>query len=705
MYQLSGRFRTILKTIPKYISQKIGSFVDWRLFAPAVVLISTIFLSSIAILKFYGLQISAWDTGTYGQALYTAIFQGKMFYYTADLPANPTGSIFGVHFSPILLVITPFFWVYPSALTLLLVQAVSLALGGLPLYRFALARLGDTRNAATVLLAYLISPMILGVSWFGFHPEAFLIPSLLGAFYFVDRRKWVFYYCCIVAALATIETAPIIVALLGVYLAWQSRHDIVRGLRFRQVSAAVVIPSSTVALSLVWFVIALVVIRGLNPLNPFYFGSSPLYWTVLGAKNIAGIPARILLSPEAALSALLYDWAPKLIYVILLFGPLLFMSLRSRWLTLLTVPWLSVSLLSNFSPFYQIYFQYPSFVAPFIFIGAVQGLKKTYDSDRFRRLNNPKLIRKLFLTVSLISFLVASPIVPWFLGIDPVSLPYGVFSQSSHETKVSQMIALIPSDASVLTTPSIFPHVSSRANAYVLPISALFPPGSSFNQTLDEWLSKSDYVLLDYGGGKSTAELASTILALQRMSILRLHGLAAESDGVLLYRKGYAGPLLGYQPTTISLKWSDLGVKNGSIVTDPSSRAGRVVASLPGQLTRVQSVQWALLQPGEYKVSFLLKLDPGWSGSVNLGLVRERVLVEEVPIGTNSTGVNYLFPISEGASETTNIPANLGPSTGYQTVAYPFRADGLSQFMTPVTIFSGASKVYLDEIIIEQMSP
>ncbi len=672
-------------------------------FVKIAVVISAVLLSLFSIVRFFGLQTYAWDTGVYNQALYTTLFQGKVFFYTADLPANPTGSLLGVHFSPILLLMAPFFILYPSPVTLLVAQSVGLALGAFPLYRYSIGRLGDKRTSSAIVAAYVISPMIIGISWYGFHPEAFLVPAMIGALYYASKQKWTSYFVCVFASLATIETAPVIVALLGVYLGWLHRVDIVRGIRLKMViSSSILVPSATFLVSIVWLVLALYVIRIFNSINPFYFGSSPLYWTVLGAKNIGSVPGTAVTNPSATLNALSFDWPAKVYYLILLFGPLLFLSLRSKALTLLTVPWLGVSLLSNSPPFYQINFQYPAFVAPFIFVGAVEGLKGGFGRGWPSRLSDQKMLRKAILITSLVAFLFATPILPWIVGTNSPPLPYGVFSQSSHETKVLQILKLIPDNASVLTTPNIFPLLSSRSNAFVVPITTLFPPGTSFNRTLDNWLNGSEYVLLDYG-----SEQYSTLLTLQRISMTPTHGLVAEVDGILLFKRGYTGPLWSFEPAIVEFDWKGMDIRNGTIVGDPRSSNGRAIATVPEKLMRSENPRAVWLQPGRYTVSYQVRADAGWSGSLVLGFLILPLRIVSIPIGNNRTGYNYRFAIETQQNSTVLLqpPAdNVLSSGAYQSISYSFRADGLSLFIVQAQIRSISSTAYLDEITISQES-
>src|SRR5438046_7159173 len=64
-------------------------------------------------------------------------------------------NLLGDHFNPILMVLAPLYWLWPSAATLLVAQAVLLALAGLPIYVWAVLRIGHVAGLA-FLGSYLI---------------------------------------------------------------------------------------------------------------------------------------------------------------------------------------------------------------------------------------------------------------------------------------------------------------------------------------------------------------------------------------------------------------------------------------------------------------------------------------------------------------------------------------------------------------------
>ncbi|MFD7630341.1 DUF2079 domain-containing protein [Streptomyces sp. NPDC059851] len=111
-----------------------------------------------------------------------AIFeQAVRSYAEGHLPVSevkgPDFPLLGDHFSPVLALLAPLYWAWPSARTLLLAQAALVAVSALPLMRWAHRALG---TAAAVVLG-----LTYGLSWglasgigFDFHEWAFAVPLL-----------------------------------------------------------------------------------------------------------------------------------------------------------------------------------------------------------------------------------------------------------------------------------------------------------------------------------------------------------------------------------------------------------------------------------------------------------------------------------------------------------------------------------------------
>jgi uncharacterized membrane protein len=94
------------------------------------------------------------------------------------------------HFSPFLLVPMLPYALYQSPLTLVVLQAVVLGLGAIPVFRLARRKLSSDLLASALTIAYLLYPALGFLARFDFHAEIFAVPAFLAAFDAMDRDRW-----------------------------------------------------------------------------------------------------------------------------------------------------------------------------------------------------------------------------------------------------------------------------------------------------------------------------------------------------------------------------------------------------------------------------------------------------------------------------------------------------------------------------------
>ena len=92
-------------------------------------------------------------------------------------------NLFGDHTSFIFLFLVPLDWIYPHTAALLVIQAVLIASGAIPIYLLALHLLRSTVLATCLAAAYLLSPALQQGNLEQFHVEAFEAPLLAFAIY------------------------------------------------------------------------------------------------------------------------------------------------------------------------------------------------------------------------------------------------------------------------------------------------------------------------------------------------------------------------------------------------------------------------------------------------------------------------------------------------------------------------------------------
>ncbi len=497
-----------------------------------LILIYAVFFSSLTILRHWAFETHAWDLGIFTQSLWTTAYGNRFLYHTPELFINPSGSFLGVHFSPMLLVLSPLYWVAPMPETLLILQAFILSLAAFPIYKLARKFAGGRIAGLVFAFAYLIYPAVHYVNLYEFHVQTFLPFFLAFTIYYVMKEDWHRYFPFLLLSLMVEEHAAQILAFLGLYMLWKYRSSILKSLKERTFAdKRPLVAIITIVLSALWYWFTLWQRDTFFPINPLAmseFLGAPNF-TTLGVENPLEIPLVIILKPANAIQALINDGPVKLLYFVLLFGPLAFFSFSSPSLLIPTIPYFIFSLFSDARLHHMLGVHYESYTISFIFAAAIFGLRKNLQNHPFIKIKRPLKIVMLF---SLIFFVVASPVGPIMSVFypDPASFSYG-----EHEKTLTEVLTTIPANASILTQNNIFPHVSNRIQAYVIPSihlnSGLRELAISFtNQTINE----VEYILVDNATDALSTSFALSLLNSRNDFYLKE---ARDNGAILLYQR------------------------------------------------------------------------------------------------------------------------------------------------------------------------
>ena len=181
----------------------------------------TFVFSCLTILRHHAFKTRAWDLGIFTQSLWTTLNANGFFYYTCELPVNPSGSFFGVHFSPILFLILPLYWIIQKPETLLVLQSFILALAALPIYKLARDNAGGRIVGLVFALAYLMFPSTQFVNGYDFHVQAFLPLFFAYTIYYITKENWPRYFVFMFLSLMCEEHAAQIMFFVGIYIVWK----------------------------------------------------------------------------------------------------------------------------------------------------------------------------------------------------------------------------------------------------------------------------------------------------------------------------------------------------------------------------------------------------------------------------------------------------------------------------------------------------
>lgn len=492
-----------------------------RLLIACIATYSLVFFTA-TLWKHLSFNSYAWDLGTFDQILYSSVFAGRPFYYTLDLFMNPTGHYFAIHFTPILALLFPLYRVLPGVPLLLAVKSVAVASAAYPLYLITKRLTASPGTAFFLGVSYLLSPAIQGANWFDFQPQCFLPLLVFASFYFLLRGAIIPYIAAVSLTLAVEEHAVVIVSTMVVIYA-------IEAVRARKKeppgrSHALVI-ASTVLLSLATLGAGMYFKSAYPPNAPFndVYESADAYSILGTGGNAFTAPLYAITHPVDMIRALSFDWVLKTFYIVFLFAPLFFTPFLSGAPALGAVLLLPF-LLSNYKAYYMIGAHYPFYVMPLMFVSAAHFLRGRGNLAKMIAVSTAAFALALSPLSPLSTNLSASPSLLWYPNNSMTPTTIG---------EINSLIASIPSSASVLTQNHLFPHVSTRLEAYVIPVvhfdAQELPTVEAYMRQL---ISRSEYILIDSTDG---AQLTPTLLRL--IEEAGTHRAIDSRGSVTLYRR------------------------------------------------------------------------------------------------------------------------------------------------------------------------
>ena len=173
-----------------------------------------------SVAQWRALVASSWDLGIFTEAV-----QAYSRFEAPIVPIKGPGyNLLGDHFHPLLALLGPIFRLFPSALTLLVVQDVLIAVSVLPIARFAQRLLGRG-GALLVGLAYGLGWGLQGAVAAQFHEVCMAVPLLaFGGVAFVQRR-WGACMAWLAPLVLVKEDLGLTVFVAGLALAWRRRGE------------------------------------------------------------------------------------------------------------------------------------------------------------------------------------------------------------------------------------------------------------------------------------------------------------------------------------------------------------------------------------------------------------------------------------------------------------------------------------------------
>ena len=368
------------------------------------------------------------DLGVYVQVMWSTA-HGRPFYMS--LYGHPVNFL-GQHFVPLLVVLAPFYRLWPDARLLFVVQTLALTLAVVPLFRLARRRLGGGPGLL-IAAAYFLYPLLHSVALSGFREISLAVPLLMAsAASLLDKRLRQSLVWLALAMLVKEEIAFIAIA-YGLYI-WLVLHR-------RRLGILVAAGAS------LWAVLLLLVLMPALKGAPSYEFFDRYY--TLGSTP-AEMLRTLLTRPLVVLR--LVSTPHKLQFVGVLLAPLAALPLLGFPIVLLALPTLVYLLLSDYRSMTSITFYYAAPLIPFLLLAVVVAL------DRLRGL------RVAWYRGALVALAAAALVAARLWSPLPGGQRYspGNYRVTDADRSAAALLATIPPDASVASDNGYVPWVSNR---------------------------------------------------------------------------------------------------------------------------------------------------------------------------------------------------------------------------------------------------
>jgi uncharacterized membrane protein len=439
----SGFSRDFMKRIIKALS----AIPSYQKILAAMVIYCGLF-SYFAIMKHLASPHGDPDLGLFGQGFWTTYRYGAIFHNTFE-----SGTHFRVHFSPNFFLILPFYAIYPSIVTLLILGTIALASGAWPVYLLARERLSEN-TALCFSFLYLLYHPLHGMNYDPWSELCFAVAPLLWAVYFFQKRRWGWFWICILLVLSAKEEMGFLVTFWGLYglgIAIMNRRkkDYASDRHLIFNSSMLIVLGIVFEFALLYYFFPWV----RKGVKFMFFADRYAYM----GESLGQVLLTMITRPWIPIASIL-NWE-KIGYLLELFFPLAFLSLPGISLIFPALPTLMANLLSTFGAMHNTGMRYVAPLIPFIFASAITGLARILEkAPPEKRLEQERAwISAAFICTLLLSLTV---------DMSPFSLLRPVECITSHQVLIHEAAKQIPDDVPVSTQIGLYQHVVRRMDIF-----------------------------------------------------------------------------------------------------------------------------------------------------------------------------------------------------------------------------------------------
>ncbi len=413
-------------------------------------------VTSAAAVLYFTLGLLAYRRFTVGSYDLVIFDQAIRSYADLGLPVSivkgvhndfgPGFHILGDHFSPILALLAPLYWIYDHPVMLIAAEAVLFA-AAIPIVWSAARRMVGVKAAYAVAVVFALGWPLQVASAKGFHEVAFAVPLTALALERVLAGRYRQAAFAAAALLLVKEDMGLLVAGIGLLIAWRARQSPrARTLGFVLVAAGIAM-----------------VILAVQVFIPLAGGRSDYYWFYdqLGSGPLEAL-GHVVLHPLDTLSIAITP-ERKWQMMLWLLAPLLLLPLRSP-VTLLAIPFLAERVFSTNPNHWGADQHYDAFVWPILVLAAVDALHairtRAAGQRRSQLAGAMRWAARAWVPLALAA-------TAWItLAVDrfqPWDLSSGHHGSQDRNGAAAAVLRWIPDGATVEADNELGPHLTRRA--------------------------------------------------------------------------------------------------------------------------------------------------------------------------------------------------------------------------------------------------
>jgi len=418
----------------------------------AAIFFYIVFFSAMNLYKYQNFGYDGMDLGIIHQVFFNSA-NGQWFSSSIHSP-----SYLGDHFSPMLIILLPFYMLFKHPITLLILQNIALALCAIPLFLIA-KKYFTPLTSLGIAFAWLLNPVVENMSMYEFSFMAFTLPFIFFAIVFYKNNSFFPFLLMASMALLAREDVAIFIFMFGIIALIEKREK-----------KWIIIPCF---LALIYFIFAIKFIGWIKPDGGYKFS---VYYSWLGTTPLE-IFSNIIFHPLAAIKRFFYMENIEMVLGLLM---------PFSFLPVIAPKYLLFALLS----FAQIFFlytppgaivlktHYGALFLPALFLSYIFALKKLKEikenpmpasQPKKQRILHKTQLTSIFVKEPLGILIVCTASIYSFFSLGPAAgtLAKDMLYKDSYQTSMKQsFLNDIPPNASIVSSYEFLAPLSPRTQLY-----------------------------------------------------------------------------------------------------------------------------------------------------------------------------------------------------------------------------------------------